>query len=197
MEHEIKKWEREGGVKFLKKIGVRPGQTILDFGARVGHYTIPAATIVGGKGIVYALDKDAGALDELMHTARSEGLRNITRIKTSGELKIPLGDESVDLVLVYDVIHLIGWKEKGGKTTRKGTANDRRKLLEDIHRIAKPKAIVSVYPSHLATHTDISSVEDIREEIEDSGFVFERDFHETIFHDDKLVEGYILNFRKE
>ena len=42
----MKKWEREEGVKFLKKIGIKTGQTVLDFGARVGHYSIPAAIAV-------------------------------------------------------------------------------------------------------------------------------------------------------
>lgn len=193
MEYEVKGWEREGGVEFLKKIGVRPGQTLLDFGTRTGRYAIPAAIIIGGKGIVYALDKNPESLDELMQKARSEGLDNITRISTSGELKIPLECETVDAVLIYDVIHLIGWKENERRSTRK----DRESLYKEIQRVAKPKTIVSVYPSHLDTHTDISSDEDVREEIEDSGFVFEKDFHEKIVHDDKLIQGHILNFRKQ
>ena len=45
--HQMEWWEREGGLKFLRKIGLRSGQKILDFGCRVGHYTIPAAQVVG------------------------------------------------------------------------------------------------------------------------------------------------------
>jgi len=59
------RWEREEGVKFLEKIGMRSGQRVLDFGARVGHYSIPAAIVVGKTGLIYAMDKEQKGLDEL------------------------------------------------------------------------------------------------------------------------------------
>ncbi len=77
---------------------------MLDFGCGSGTYTIPAARIVGAQGRVYALDKDKGALDELMQKAGSAGLKNIERMETSGG-KIELTDESVDVVLLFDVFH--------------------------------------------------------------------------------------------
>ena len=43
----MKQWETAIGVLFLKRVGLRQGQTVIDFGARVGHYTIPAAKVVG------------------------------------------------------------------------------------------------------------------------------------------------------
>ena len=65
MNEATTQWETVDGVKFLKNIGLKSGQTVLDFGCRVGHYTSPAAKVVGNKGIVYALDKEQQALDEL------------------------------------------------------------------------------------------------------------------------------------
>ena len=53
----------------LQQIGIRRGQTVLDFGCGCGTYTIPATRIVGEQGRVYALDKDEEALDELMQKA--------------------------------------------------------------------------------------------------------------------------------
>ena len=35
--------------EILKKIGIKKGQVILDFGCGVGNYTIPAAKIIGKK----------------------------------------------------------------------------------------------------------------------------------------------------
>jgi precorrin-6B methylase 2 len=70
MKNAMQKWEREAGVKFLKKIGIKTGQTILDFGARVGHYSIPAAIAVGKSGLVYAVDKEQKELDELSEKAK-------------------------------------------------------------------------------------------------------------------------------
>jgi len=120
----------------LEKAGIKRGKTILDFGCGSGTYTIPAAKIVGKEGIVYALDKDKKALDELLQKAESAGLENIKRIDTSGELKIPLADESVDIVLLYDVFHSYYFSQMA----------DRRKLLEEVYRVSKRDALSSVWP---------------------------------------------------
>ena len=72
----------------LQKIGIRKGQTILDFGCGYGMYTIPVAKIAGSQGNVYALDKDKEALDSLMRRGELEGLNNIDRMETSGNSKL-------------------------------------------------------------------------------------------------------------
>jgi ubiquinone/menaquinone biosynthesis C-methylase UbiE len=99
---DLNVWLDREGEEVLRKIGVRNGQTVLDFGCGRGNYAIPAARIVGEEGRVYALDKNHRALDKLMQAVESEGL-NITRIDTSGEVEIQLKDESIDVVLLYDV----------------------------------------------------------------------------------------------
>ena len=54
MNADIKKWLEKDGEQFLRKIGLKEGQTVLDFGCGEGHYAIPAAKIVSNKGKVYA-----------------------------------------------------------------------------------------------------------------------------------------------
>jgi precorrin-6B methylase 2 len=78
------KWLEQDGVKFLRRIGIRRGQILLDFGCGSGNYAIPAAEIVGGEGTIYALDKNRRALDELMRKAEAEGLTNIKGWKHLG-----------------------------------------------------------------------------------------------------------------
>jgi len=189
MKPEIEKWEKEEGVEFLRKIGIRPGQTVLDFGARNGHYTIPAAKIVGEKGIVYALDKNSYPLDELMGKAKKESLENIKRIDTPGRLRIPLREKSIDVILLYDVIHLVGKNDSS-------TIDDRRKLYKAVYIVTRKNALISVYPTHLTTHTDVTSKREIRKEIEEAGFKFENEMHIELIHDDSKTKGDILNFRK-
>jgi ubiquinone/menaquinone biosynthesis C-methylase UbiE len=72
-----------------QRIGIRRGQTVLDFVCGYKAYTIFVAEIVGEQGRVYGLDKDREALDELMQKAESAGLKNISRMHTSGELEHP------------------------------------------------------------------------------------------------------------
>ena len=166
--------------KILEKAGIKRGKTILDFGCGSGTYTIPAAKIVGEKGKVYALDKDGKVLDELMQKTESLGLRNIKRIDTSGELKIPLVDESVDIVLLYDVFHSFYFSQVA----------DRRKLLEEVRRVSKPDALISVWPKHMESEA--------KEEIESASFYPEREYSGTLIHDNEDIEkGKVLNFRKK
>jgi ubiquinone/menaquinone biosynthesis C-methylase UbiE len=163
----------------LERIGLDTGQIVLDFGCGSGTYTLPAAKIVGEQGRVYALDKDTQALDELMHEAESTGLRNVTRMDTSGELRIDLSDESVDVVLLFDVFHSYYFPQAEG----------RRELLNEIHRIMKPAAFISVWPKHMESEA--------KGEIEEASFYLEREYSETLIHDNKDSErGQILNFRK-
>ena len=63
MKTETRKWIEEDGPKFLREIGLKKGQAVLDFGCGDGHYTIPASKAVGMNGRVYALDKDKNKLE--------------------------------------------------------------------------------------------------------------------------------------
>jgi len=187
--NKIEKWQKKDGIRILKKIGLKKGQTVLDFGAKNGNYSIPASKIVGEKGLIYALDKNSDSLDELMEKVKKENLNNIKRIDTSNELRIPLKKEIVDFVLLYDVIHLVGKNDSSN-------INDRKKLYKEIYRISKQNALISVYPTHLTTHTDITSNSEVKKEIEEAGFKFEKEIYVGLIHDDNLVNGEILNFRK-
>jgi len=164
----------------LERIGISEGQTVLDFGCGSGTYTIPTAKIVGQQGRVYALDKDKEALDELMQKALSMGLRNIERMETSGKLEIELTDASVDWVLLFDVLHSYYFSQ----------IDDRRRLLNEIYRIMKPSASISVWPKHMESLAE--------NEVKRANFHLESKHVGTLIHDSKSLEkGTILNFRKD
>ena len=172
----------------MRKVELRPGQTVLDFGCRVGHYTIPAAKVVGDEGIVYAVDKEWQALNELQRKAIAYNLTNIRVIKTSGQMKLPLESRTVDVVLLYDVLHYLG-KDK------------RKKLYHEAYRVLKQSGLLSVYPKHTAEDNPIMEfknlhLSNVREEIQSSGFVSNRKHFGIISHDDGLNKGCVLNFRK-
>ena len=188
MNKDIEKWEEQEGVKFLRRIGLQPNQTVLDFGCRVGHYTLPAAKVVGNKGIVYAVDKEQQALNELEQKAAHLNLKNIRTINTSGRIQIDLENDSIDVVLSYDVLH---YHKKG----------ERKKLYAEAYRVLKQDGLFSVYPKHTLEDNPIRefrslSVSNVKQEIEDSNFVFEKKHCGLISHDDGLNQGCVLNFRK-
>jgi len=168
-------------IKVLKKLGIRRGQTVLDFGCGYGTYTIPAAKIVGVQGRVYALDKDKEALDELMQKAGSACLINIERMDTSGKPEIELADETVDVVLLFDVFHSFYFPQAG----------DRRRLLGEIYRVMKSSAFlsISVWPNLIEPESE--------DEINNANFRLGKEVPETLTDDNKGLETRrILCFRK-
>ena len=168
-------------IEVLERIGIMRGQAVLDFGCGYGAYTIPVAKIVGAHGRVYALDKDKEALDELMQKAESTGLKNIGIMPTSGELEIELADESLDVVLLFDVFHSFYFPQAG----------DRRRLLGEIYRIMKPSAFlsISVWPNLIEPETE--------DEIKNANFRLEKEVPETLTDDNKhLKTRRVLTFRK-
>jgi ubiquinone/menaquinone biosynthesis C-methylase UbiE len=176
----IKKWFDQMGEIFLIDIGIEPNDSVIDFGCGTGHYAIPAAKIVGEQGRVYAIDKNKESLDELIQKSETMGLKNIERIDVLEEIKVPLKEESVNVVLLYDVIHLVG---------------NRKELLTEMHRVSKPNALLSVYPKHHQEDMNME-LDDVKEEIEPAGFVFKRMLNKTLMHDNHLEQGHILNFRR-
>ncbi len=176
---ETKDWLEELGEKFLRKIGLRKGQKVLDFGCGIGDYTIPAAKIVGVRGKIYALDKDGESLNFLLGRAKRYGLKNIEIIKTSGEAKIGLKDESLNMVLLYDVIH----------NSYFPGLEKRKELLNEVQRILKQDGIVSIYPKHMIPG-------DIKKEVENARFSFARKFQSVLLHDSCFTKDYVFNFSK-
>jgi SAM-dependent methyltransferase len=116
-----------------------------------------------------------------MQKAGLAGLKNIEGMETSGELEIKLTDESVDGVLLFDVFHSFYFPQAG----------DRRRLLDEIYRIMKPSAFlsISVWPNLMESGTE--------EEIKNADFRLERGVPETLTYDNKHLETRrILSFRK-
>ena len=178
---DMRKWMNKEGRKFLKDIGIKRGQSVLDFGCGVGNYTIPSAVVVGKRGKVYAVDKNKQSLDELIQRAEKEGLKNIKIIYISEEIRLALQNESVDVVLLYDVIHLV---------------DNRNRLLTEIYRVSKPNALISVYPKHHRKHMNME-LDDVKDAVESASFGFEKKFYKILMHNDSIEKDYILNFRKK
>ena len=183
----IKKWLKRDGEEFLRDIGIKNGQVVFDFGCNRGHYTIPAAKVVGKNGKVYAFDKDKDALSELEETVRKFELKNIELI--NGDTKIPLGDHSVDVALCYDVIHY-------------GNREERKIIYNELYRILTKEGAFSVYPKHHKEDYPLNELADVNlseiiKEIENAGFTLGRKFSKELLHDDNYNKGQILNFKKK
>lgn len=182
MNDDLEKWLEKDGERFLRAIGLRRGQVVLDFGCGKGRYTIPAAKVVGNKGKVYAMDKDKKALNKLIRSAKK--INNIEFINNNSA--VSLEDNCVNVVLCYDVIHY---------------AKKRKAIYDEIRRVLKPGGLFSVYPKHNKNDDPLDGLanvelKDIIAEIRQSGFRLKNRFFKRCFHDESYDKGYILNFRK-
>ena len=126
----------------LEKSGVQEGQSVLDFGCGPGHYTVSAARTVGEKGMVYALDIHPLAIRAVEKKADKEKLANITTILSDRGTGLP--DESMDLILLYDTLHMI---------------KDRRALLTELHRVLKRNGLLSVGVTHMKVEDALALAE--------------------------------------
>ncbi|OQX53796.1 MAG: hypothetical protein B5M53_06475 [Candidatus Cloacimonas sp. 4484_209] len=188
LNNDVERWIKKDGIVFLKRIGVKESFVLVDFGCNVGHYTIPAAKIVGENGTVYALDQDESVLSKLMKTALAENLKNIVPVKTSKNLKINLKTASVDVVLLYDILHYFSQEE-------------RMSLYKEVYRILKIDGLLSVYPKHNSSDEPLWNlsklgIDEIAKEIETAGLCFRKKCDRELIHDDYYTNGIIINFKK-
>ncbi|MDD5131660.1 MAG: class I SAM-dependent methyltransferase [bacterium] len=110
----------------LKELAIKPELIVLDFGCGPGSYTICLSKMVGEKGRVYAVDIHPLAIKNIDHIAAREKLKNVFTI--CSDCQTGLLDQSVDIVLLYDVFHIL---------------QEPNKVLDEIYRILKPDGILS------------------------------------------------------
>jgi ubiquinone/menaquinone biosynthesis C-methylase UbiE len=119
---------------------------------------------VGTKGKIYSLDVSQGALEKLIRKAEKEGLNNIVTLLSSGNVEIPIDNETLNHVLLIDVLQEI---------------TDRETLLVETQRILKPEGLMTVYPMHIDTDEVIRLASNAKLRIKEKIFqeqilVFER-----------------------
>ena len=93
--------------KNLKRLGVKTGMYVADLGCGgAGHFIIPAAKLVGGDGLAYAVDILKSVLQSVVSRARLGGISNIkavwSNLETPGATNIPAG--SLDAALVINIL---------------------------------------------------------------------------------------------
>lgn len=120
----------------LRGLGIKPGDTVVDFGCGSGTYAFPAARIVGSQGKVYAVDINSGSLRKLAHQAAREGLVNVVTVPTRREVRLPLSDGCCDVFLLFDVLQEI---------------EDWDALLGEACRLLREGGTLSVFPMHVPT----------------------------------------------
>jgi ubiquinone/menaquinone biosynthesis C-methylase UbiE len=182
MEKDFNIWADEKGPIFFKKIGIGPGQKILDFGSGWGSNALALARLVAPMGYVYALEKEKDSIDKLRESAKARDIENIRIIEDSEEGLTYLEDGELNGALLFDVIHDYYFDQA-----------ERVKLFREMYRIIKKEGLLSVYPHHICE----DEVNKIKQEIAEAGFTCRDILKTTVLHDSTLIQDRVLNFVKD
>lgn len=116
----------------LEEVGIKPGFQVLDYGCGPGAYISDTAEMAGESGMVYALDIHPLAIQKVQDLAEKKQLTNVKTILSDCQTGLP--DNTVDVVLLYDVFHML---------------NEPQAVLAELYRILKPDGILSFTADHM------------------------------------------------
>ena len=125
----------------LKEVGIKPGFRVLDYGCGPGSYTFPLVELVGESGQIYALDIHPLAIRRVKDMASKKRLANVQTILSDCQTGLP--DNSLDVVLLYDIFHHL---------------SDPNKILKELHRVLKPSGVLSFSDHHMKEDEIVSGV---------------------------------------
>jgi ubiquinone/menaquinone biosynthesis C-methylase UbiE len=128
-------------INILKGAGIRLGFRVLDYGCGPGSYIVPLAELVGKSGKIYALDIHPLAIQKVKDIASKKKLANVETILSDSQTGLP--DNSLDVVLLYDIFHHL---------------NGRNKVLKELHRVLKPDGVLSFSDHHMKEDEIVSAV---------------------------------------
>lgn len=132
----------------LEAAGLKPGQKVIEVGCGPGFFTIPAAKIVGEKGLIYAIDVNQRAIKRVEEKMRKLGVGNIKPILGNAG-NSGLQEGSIDLAFIFGLRYIAG-----------GLSN----LIAEMYRILKSGGMLSFEKT-------TSSEDKLVEEVETMGFV--------------------------
>jgi ubiquinone/menaquinone biosynthesis C-methylase UbiE len=128
-------------MNILKEVGIKPGFRVLDYGCGPGSYIIPLAELVGESGKVYALDIHPLAIRKVQDIASKKQLTNVKTILS--DCKTGLPDNSLDVVLLYDIFHHLSEPDL---------------ILKELRRVLKLDGVLSFSDHHMKENEIISRV---------------------------------------
>jgi ubiquinone/menaquinone biosynthesis C-methylase UbiE len=154
----------------LDRIGICPGERVLELGPGPGAFTVCAAQRAGTEGHLIAVDIQAEMIAQVERRVGEAGLTNVETHVASAH-SLPLEGESVDRAFLITVLPEIP---------------DRNRALGELHRVLRPGGTLSITeefydPDYLFLAETIRLVEA-------AGFRFEERFGN--------LWVYTANFRK-
>ncbi|MFH1024718.1 MAG: class I SAM-dependent methyltransferase [Planctomycetota bacterium] len=186
---KVVQWETVEGLDFLRRIGIREGFLVIDFGCGPGRFCIPAAQVVGESGRVYAVDKNPSVLKQVRCKAEARGLRNLRAVPGLAELNPWPESRGCDVALLYDMLHFLD-------------PPGRKKVYAALRDVLAENGRISVHLQHVkgrepAEFFKALTAEDVIREIEAAGYELLRRVPVRIWHAHGTVDSEICDFSRK
>jgi ubiquinone/menaquinone biosynthesis C-methylase UbiE len=112
----------------LDRVGIRPGDRVLEVGPGPGAFTVDAARRVGPGGRIVAVDIQPEMIAQVEARVRGAKLSNV-EAHVASAYDLPLDDDSVDRAFLVTVLPEIP---------------DRDRALVELRRVLKPGSVLSI-----------------------------------------------------
>ena len=115
--------------EILADLGIRSGQTVVDYGCGPGYFTLAAAQMVGPTGRVFGIDIESSMVSFAAKKGSDAGFTNV-ELGLSDGISAPVPDSTAHYVVCALVMH---YRE---------THEDRISIIRDVARILRPNGAV-------------------------------------------------------
>lgn len=161
---DIALWEKTDGRDLFLELPLKEKRApqILDFGCGFGEQLFALANAYPNA-TIFGIDGNPACQKEAAQKIAQRKISSITLINKTVHDLSDFADASLDLVLLYDVLH---------------ATSNKYMLYEESHRILKAGGVLSILPVHLSNWRDRQgkkktySFKMIQSEIEEYGFAY-------------------------
>jgi ubiquinone/menaquinone biosynthesis C-methylase UbiE/uncharacterized protein YbaR (Trm112 family) len=112
----------------LDRLGIIPGEHVLELGPGPGAFSIDAARRAGPEGRLTVVDIQPAMIAKVEERFRAAGITN-AETRVAGAYELPLADSSIDRAFLVTVL---------------GEIADPRRALAELHRVLRPGGVLSV-----------------------------------------------------
>ena len=178
LEHE-KQWLMNKGAQMVATLGIKEGDSVVDFGCGKGRYTIPISQAVKKNGNLLAIERNSDETAVLRERVAEFGKKNVIQILEKEDIQLQSVENGViDHIFVFDVLQYIdNWEL----------------FFNSVHRVLKSTGKIHVYPATIP-HPGAVDIEKVNLTINMNGIWKRSEREFEMMHNKDMVIDKVYTF---